>query len=508
MREALGSGGHRLARRRRAGGSSETRALRRAGAAGHGPGPRVRPHRAGRRLRAARRRADPRPADPQGRPPPRRASSRSRPRGRARSTRAPALSLRLRAGRRGGVPRGLARRARGRGRRRRRGPALGRAAARGRRGRRDRVGRAARAPAAPPRCCAIADALGLARARRRRAARDPRPAPTAAGCARRACCRRRPGPTASRPREPGATRRRSPPPRSTAGSPRSTCSRPTRCATGPTARRGSARCTRAALVVAHASVLTEGVREHADVDLPGRAVTPRRTGPSCIPTAACSGCAPRSRHPGEVRAGWSVIADARARACGLDTRRADRADGVRAAGRGGAVLRGADARGDRRRAACRWPERREAAPAFRRSGRNPAIDREIARTLAPSAAHRKRRISERRPPPPRHLPLDLGLARGRDLARAQYTIARQQAELSPEDAARLGIRSGEPIEVSRQNGAADQRGRGRACATRGPRRATAVLRRTSRPGRCSWPPGSPTDSANALDRPEVEVRKP
>src|SRR5207302_492563 len=74
----------------------------------------------------------------------------------------------------------------------------------------------------------------------------------------------------------------------------------------------------------------------------------------------------------------------------------------------------------------------------------------------------------------------------------QYTIARQQAELSPEDAARLGISSGEPIVIS-QNG------------TR--LNATAAVRSDVPPGTVFLATGIAADSANALTEPEVEVRK-
>ena len=74
-------------------------------------------------------------------------------------------------------------------------------------------------------------------------------------------------------------------------------------------------------------------------DLPGR--VPRREGghgrsPRRPPPAAARW---RSRIPGQVRAGWSVIAEISPSARALGHRRADQPDGVQAAGRGGAVLR-------------------------------------------------------------------------------------------------------------------------------------------------------------------------
>ena len=79
---------HRLARGRRAVAGAAARA-RRPRRPGDRPRPRVRPRRARPRLRAGRRHADRRPAHPQGRAPPRGASSPSRRAGRRRWTRTP-----------------------------------------------------------------------------------------------------------------------------------------------------------------------------------------------------------------------------------------------------------------------------------------------------------------------------------------------------------------------------------------------------------------------------------
>jgi NADH-quinone oxidoreductase subunit G len=75
----------------------------------------------------------------------------------------------------------------------------------------------------------------------------------------------------------------------------------------------------------------------------------------------------------------------------------------------------------------------------------------------------------------------------------QYTIATQQAELSPEDAARLGIASGDPVEVS-QNGTRLS--------------AAAVVRSGVPEGTVFLATGIAAESANALTEPTVEVRKP
>jgi NADH-quinone oxidoreductase subunit G len=73
-----------------------------------------------------------------------------------------------------------------------------------------------------------------------------------------------------------------------------------------------------------------------------------------------------------------------------------------------------------------------------------------------------------------------------------YTIARQQLEISPEDASRLGIRSGEEVRVS-QNG------------TR--LRAHAAVRSGIPAGTVFLATGVAEDSANLLTEPTVEVDK-
>jgi anaerobic selenocysteine-containing dehydrogenase len=74
-----------------------------------------------------------------------------------------------------------------------------------------------------------------------------------------------------------------------------------------------------------------------------------------------------------------------------------------------------------------------------------------------------------------------------------YTIAHQQVELSPEDAARLGIASGETVVVS-QNGTQ--------------LRGTAQIRSGIPIGTAFLAEGIASESANALTEPTIEVRKP
>ena len=73
---------------------------------------------------------------------------------------------------------------------------------------------------------------------------------------------------------------------------------------------------RAGLVVAHASVLTEGLHEHANVIFPADSHA-EKSGTVVHPDGRLQRLRTAIAHPGEVRAGWSVIADI-AKSAGLD----------------------------------------------------------------------------------------------------------------------------------------------------------------------------------------------
>src|SRR5207302_10257353 len=72
----------------------------------------------------------------------------------------------------------------------------------------------------------------------------------------------------------------------------------------------------AALVVAHASVLTEGLAEHATVVFPAESHA-EKEGTTVHPDGRLQRLRIAIDHPGEVRAGWRVISDIAAR-CGLE----------------------------------------------------------------------------------------------------------------------------------------------------------------------------------------------
>jgi NADH-quinone oxidoreductase subunit G len=270
---------------------------------------------------------------------------------------------------------------------------------------------------------------------------------------------------------------------------------------------------RAGLVVAHASVLTNGLREHANVIFPADTYA-EKDGTVVHPDGRLQRLRTAIAHPHDVRGGWQVIAEL-SRRCGLDT-------GVLTAPMAfaqlaeavpfyrGITLESIGGRG------LRWPEG-EGAAEFPDLGQSFGIDEEIAQTSARTDAA---------PAPTPGAPENGASSDGAGALGAgalgagalgagalrlgtyrpiwaspeveispslQYTIAHQQAELSPEDAARLGIASGDPIEVS-QNGTRLS--------------AAAVVRSGVPVGTVFLATGIASDSANALTEPTVEITKP
>ena len=242
---------------------------------------------------------------------------------------------------------------------------------------------------------------------------------------------------------------------------------------------------RSALVVAHASVLTEGLLEHASVVFPAESHA-EKEGTVVHPDGRLQRLRIAIAHPGQVRAGWSVIAEI-AKRVGLDT-------GVLTSPMAfaqlvaavpfyeGLTLEEIGGRG------VRWPEREQAAalpapgPAAASTGTRPAA----ARSDPPKSASKSA--------------LRLGTYRSIwaypevEISPAlHFAIAHQQVELSPKDALRLGIANGEVVDVA-QNG------------TR--LRATAAVRTGVPQGTAFMADGVAEDSANALTEALVEVSKP
>ncbi len=361
-----------------------------------------------------------------------------------------------------------------------------RAAPRRRRGHRDRLGRADRRRRDRRALLELADAPRTGRPRRRRSARGPRgrqrprPARGRRRPRRRARLRRpRRRHRTQRGRDRAGRRRRR-------ASPRFTCSAPTRFATSPTA----ALWERALHSRGAWSSPTPLPHRRASASTPTwssrPSPTPRRRAPSSTPTAAFSGCAWRSPTPAQIRAGWSVLAEL-AKRCGLDTGVLTSGDGVRAAVRRGPVLRRAHARRDRR-------PRRALAGARAGSG--------TAATAAPHARRRRRRAPNGAAPQngalaARHLPLDLGRARGRGLAGAAFRRRPPAASSSrPWTPSGSGIADGDDVMVV-QNGNAALRARAAVAAPASPEGTRVPGRRHRR-----------RDSANALTAPTIEIAKP
>jgi len=262
---------------------------------------------------------------------------------------------------------------------------------------------------------------------------------------------------------------------------------------------------RAGLVVAHASVLTEGLAEHANVIFPAESYA-EKEGTVVHPDGRLQRLRTAIAHPGSVRAGWSVIAEI-ARRAGLDT-------GVLTSPMAfaqlvqavpfyrGITLEAIAGRG------VRWLEL-EVASTFPRPGATPDVAETQKAAAARAAVTQKSaaaRAAARKPgkrtaaaAPEDNGALRLGTYRSIWAApeveispALKFTVAHQQVELSPEDAQRLGIGDGDAIEVA-QNGT---RLRGTAHVRSGVLAGTAFLA-----------DGIADGSANAFTEPVVEVRK-
>ncbi|MGA2925325.1 MAG: NADH-quinone oxidoreductase subunit NuoG [Solirubrobacteraceae bacterium] len=289
---------------------------------------------------------------------------------------------------------------------------------------------------------------------------------------------------------------------------------------------------RAGLVVAHASILTEGIRDHAAVIFPADSYA-EKEGTVVHPDGRLQRLRTAVAHPGGVRAGWSVIADV-AKRVGLDLRVLTSSMAFKQLAAAvpfyaGLTLEQIGGRG------IRWPERPEAAtmpagikpggkpsatPAGSRpgrlaagrwpaggraAGRGPAGGRAAgggpaggggvpAAGGAPAAAATApdgRRAGDGRLALGRYRPI--WASPEVDVSPAlRFAVARQQVELSPEDAQRLGIADGESVAVS-QNGTRLQ--------------ARAAVRSDAPLGTAFLADGLAADSANALTEPMIEIAK-
>jgi NADH-quinone oxidoreductase subunit G len=290
----------------------------------------------------------------------------------------------------------------------------------------------------------------------------------------------------------------------------------------------------AGLVVAHASVLTDGLREHASVVFPAESGA-EKEGTVVHPDGRLQRLRAAIGHPGDVRPGWWVLAEL-SKHVGLDAR-------VMTSGMAFGQLVEAvpfyagltlDELGGR---GVRWPQRppaeslgeRPAGPAPPPSPVPPEAEAADAGAFAdePTIGEAaESTVPDDRRPSDDSLPRDDAPGIGASVEAGggggaadggsdgalrlgtyrpfwaspeveispalHFTIARQQLELSPEDATRLGISSGEMVEVS-QNGTRLE--------------AKAVVRSGVPTGTAFLAEGIAEDSANALTDREIEVAK-
>jgi NADH-quinone oxidoreductase subunit G len=237
----------------------------------------------------------------------------------------------------------------------------------------------------------------------------------------------------------------------------------------------------AALVVAHASVLTDGLREHASVIFPAES-SAEKDGTVVHPDGRVQRLRAAIGHPGSVRSSWSVIAAiGESVGCDLGVTTSSEAfsqlvDAVpfyrgltldEIAGRG-----------------VRWPET-PAADAFPAATRSAAPTAPSSTPTAPAPGNGGLRLGTYRP---------IWAGAEVEISPAlHFLIAHQQVELSPHDAALLGVSNGEAVEVA-QNGT---RLRAKVAVRTGVPAGTAFLA-----------DGIAAESANAFTEPVITVHKP
>jgi NADH-quinone oxidoreductase subunit G len=192
----------------------------------------------------------------------------------------------------------------------------------------------------------------------------------------------------------------------------------------------------AALVVAHASVLTEGLREHATVIFPAESHA-EKEGTIVHPDGRLQRQRIAIAHPDEVRSGWAVLAELASRAgVEIEARRSADvfADLVAAVPfYAGLTLEEIGGRG------VRWPAREAAATVFAE-----ALPEQSFRPSEPVLpGEGELRLGTYRP---------IWAAPECEIAPAlHFLIPHQQLELSPSDADWLGIAHGDEVAVA-QNG--------------------------------------------------------
>jgi NADH-quinone oxidoreductase subunit G len=240
----------------------------------------------------------------------------------------------------------------------------------------------------------------------------------------------------------------------------------------------------AALVVAHASVMTDGLREHATVIFPAESHA-EKEGTVVHPDGRLQRMRIAIHHPGEVRAGWAVMAEL-ARRAGSDfevKRSADVFAQLVAAVPFYAGLTHDGLAGH----GVRWPET-EAAAAFSASDAHtydPAVSPLPAVEAHAEDGHSDNgalRLGTYRP---------IWAAPEVEVSPAlKYLAVRQQIELAPEDARRLGIAHGDEVQITQNGTRVD---------------AKAMVRTGVPVGSAFLAEGIAAQSANTLTEPLIEV---
>ncbi|MDQ6822772.1 MAG: NADH-quinone oxidoreductase subunit NuoG [Actinomycetota bacterium] len=274
---------------------------------------------------------------------------------------------------------------------------------------------------------------------------------------------------------------------------------------------------RAGLVVAHASVLTDGIREHANVVFPAESYA-EKDGTVVHPDGRVQRLRAAVARPRQVRAGWSVICDIADR-LGLDMRVQNATMAWRQLSNAvpfyaGLTLEEIAGQG------VHWPAREQAATmpaggmpdsAMTEGGLSddPTL-RGSTPESTPGPGNEPPEPIDEAPPGTTELdspfhPLRLG--RYRPIWAApeveispalHFTIAEQLIELSPGDAGRMGISHGDTVEVVGRNGA--------PAGEDAPRvRAQAAVRTGVAEGVAFLADGLRADSANVLTEPWIMV---
>jgi NADH-quinone oxidoreductase subunit G len=231
-------------------------------------------------------------------------------------------------------------------------------------------------------------------------------------------------------------------------------------------------------------VLTDGLREHANVIFPAESHA-EKEGTVVHPDGRLQRMRIAIARPGEVQAGWAVVAEL-ARRAGTDFgvhRSEDAFEQLVAAVPfyEGITIDEIEGHG------VRWPEREQGAVIANGAGpgNGSAPSEAPAQTAAAPSSNGALRVGTYRP---------IWASPEAEISPAlQYLIPGQQVELSPEDARRLGIAEGDAVHVA-QNGTRLS--------------ATAAIRTGVVSGTAFLATGLRSDSANVLTDDEIEVSKP